>query len=62
MINKEPESVPLRRSEDTGRSKTISAVLGWAFLIIELLNGQAEQHEKGVIKLLHCGSFDMEPF
>lgn len=57
LIIMKPDSAPSDRSDDTGRSETMSAVLDYVFLIMELFKGGTWYHVKQVVELLHCDNF-----
>lgn len=60
MIWVELEPDPSHRPDDTWENETISAVLEWVFLIIDLIRGAVERYEKTVVELLHRDNFNLE--
>lgn len=49
LIGMEPASVPSYSSDQTGRSKTISAVFDLALMDVELFQSGEEQYVKNVV-------------
>lgn len=60
MIGMEPEPVPSYSYENIWQNKTMSAVLDWLFLVMELYESAAERYAKKVVELLHCDNFDID--
>lgn len=60
LIGTESEFVPPYTSGDTARSKTISAVIQWLYVIRKPFKIGAEQHAKKVAELIHCYNFDIK--
>lgn len=53
LIGMEPESIPFYTSNDTGRSKTISAIPDWSIFITVKIKGVVNRPGKKVLKVLH---------
>lgn len=60
LIYMEPESVLCYRSDYSGRASIRTAVLNWAFLIMELFKSGPGRHETKVVELLHCKNFNIK--
>lgn len=60
MICMKPWSGPCRRSDDTGKSDRIPAILDQELAIMSLITGAIERCRKKVVKLLLCDNFDTE--
>lgn len=60
MIGIKPKSVPQYRSNDMGRSGTLSAVADWNPGTMELSRSGAERYAKKAVKLTHCHNLDLK--
>lgn len=55
-----PDFGLFHRSDDTGGNETMSAVLDFPSLIMELFKGSLKRYAKKVVELLYCNNFDIE--
>lgn len=60
LLLRKAESVPSYRSDDTGRSKSLSTIHNWDFIVIKLFNSGTERFAKNVVELLHSDKSNIQ--